>query len=47
MFFRFSVLKLERLREVKLEQSENILLMFCTFSALKLERLREVKLEQP
>ena len=46
MFCTFSALKLERLREVKFWQPENIALMFCTFSALKLERSREVKREQ-
>ena len=39
----FSVLKLERSREVKLEQPSNINPMFFTFSVLKLERSREVK----
>ena len=46
MFCTFSVLKLERLREVNFWQSSNILLMSCTFSVLKLERSREVKLKQ-
>ena len=46
MFCTFSALKLERSREVKFWQKENIEPMFCTFSVLKLERSREVKFWQ-
>ena len=47
MFCTFSVLKLERSREVKFWQPLNIPLMSFTFSVLKLERSREVNFWQP
>ena len=38
---------MERFRDVKLEQLENIALIFVTAEVLKLETLSSFKLEQP